>query len=145
MPTSSPAAACSTCSPAPVRSGWRRCRAAPPFALFVEDSAAGRALVRQNVETLGLTGRTKIFRRDATRLGPLGPLAPFDLVFADPPYGKGLAERALAGAAADGWLAPGALCVVEESAAADFRPPPGFALVESRAYGDTRLFLLAAA
>ena len=115
------------------------------FALFVEDSAAGRALVRQNVETLGLTGRTKIFRRDATRLGPLGPLAPFDLVFADPPYGKGLAERALAGAAADGWLAPGALCVVEESAAADFRPPPGFALVESRAYGDTRLFLLAAA
>ena len=43
----------------------------------------------------GLTGRTKIFRRDATSLGEAGTVAPFGLVFADPPYGKGLGERAL--------------------------------------------------
>src|SRR5690606_28432752 len=86
-------------------------------AVFIEESAEGRGLIRTNVEAFGLTGRTKIFRRDATAIGDVGTLAPFGLVFADPPYGKGLGERALRAALAGGWLAPGALCVVEEAAA----------------------------
>ena len=45
--------------------------------------------------TLGLGGVTRIFRRDATKLGPVHPLEPFSLAFLDPPYGKGLAEKAL--------------------------------------------------
>ncbi len=65
------------------------------YAVFIEESAEGRGLIRANVEAFGLTGRTKIFRRDATALGEAGTLAPFGLVFADPPYGKGLGERAL--------------------------------------------------
>ena len=62
-------------------------------ALFVEEDAAARGLIRGNVEALGLTGRTRIFRRDATRLGPAGTVPPFDVVFADPPYGHGLGNR----------------------------------------------------
>src|SRR5262245_36023834 len=65
------------------------------FALFVDDAAEARALLRENVAALGLGGVTRIFRRDATRLGPAHPIEPFSLVFLDPPYGKGLAERAL--------------------------------------------------
>ena len=107
------------------------------FALFVEESAEGRGLIRENVENFGLTGRSKIFRRDAAELGDVGTLQPFGLLFADPPYGKGLGERALACAHAGGWLVPGALCVVEESAAAPFAPPEGFALADERGYGDT--------
>src|SRR5258708_7807413 len=61
------------------------------FALFVDDAAEARALLRANVEALGLGGVTRIFRRDATRLGPAPPVAPFSLALADPPYGKGLA------------------------------------------------------
>ena len=71
------------------------------FCLFVEEAAEARALIRDNVEALGLTGITKIFRRDATRLGALGQMgagAPFDLAFCDPPYGKGIAETALVSA-----------------------------------------------
>src|SRR5688500_14345736 len=68
------------------------------FALFVDDGAQARALLRENVATLGLGGVTRIFRRDATRLGAAHPLEPFSLVFLDPPYGQGLAERALASA-----------------------------------------------
>ncbi|RUZ82129.1 16S rRNA (guanine(966)-N(2))-methyltransferase RsmD, partial [Mesorhizobium sp. M7A.F.Ca.US.006.01.2.1] len=82
------------------------------YGVFIEESAEGRGLIRDNVEAFGLTGRTKIFRRDATGLGEAGTLAPFGLVFADPPYGKGLGERALQSAKAGGWLRPGALCVV---------------------------------
>lgn len=107
------------------------------FALFIEESAEGRGLIRENVEAFGLTGRTKIFRRDAAALGEAGTMGPFGLVFADPPYGKGLGERALRSAIGGGWLASGALCVVEEAASAAFAPEPGFVVADERNYGET--------
>lgn len=112
------------------------------YALFIEESAEGRGLIRSNVEAFGLMGRTKIFRRDATALGDAGTMAPFNLVFADPPYGKGLGERALRSARAGGWLAPEALCVIEEAAAASFDPGSGFVLLDERSYGDTTIRFL---
>jgi len=116
-----------------------------PFCLFVEESAEGRGLIRTNVENLGLTGRSKIFRRDATDLGEVGTMQPFGLLFADPPYGKSLGERALQSARAGGWLVAGALCVVEESAAAPFFPGPTFSVVDERGYGDTVIRIMEAA
>jgi 16S rRNA (guanine966-N2)-methyltransferase len=114
------------------------------FTLFVDDAAEARALLRENIATLGLGGVTRIFRRDATRLGPAHPLEPFSLVFLDPPYGKGLAEKALVSAQAGGWLAPGALIVVEEAADAAFSAPAGFEDVERRRYDDTEVVFLRA-
>ncbi len=112
------------------------------FALFVDDAAPARALLRENVAALGLAGAARIFRRDATRLGAAHPLAPFSLAFLDPPYGHGLAEKALAAAHAGGWLAPGALVVVEEAAKADFAAPEGFDELERRGYDDSMLIVL---
>lgn len=105
--------------------------------LFVEESADARGLIRDNVEALGLNGRAKIFRRDATRLGEAGTIAPFSLLFADPPYGRDLGAPALAAALAGKWLAAEALCVVEEALGAPFAPPSGFSLLDARTYGDT--------
>src|ERR1700724_4644896 len=79
------------------------------FALLIDDGAEARALIRQNVEALGLGGVTRIFRRDATKLGAVHPNEPFGLVFLDPPYRKGLAERALVSAHEGGWLTAEAL------------------------------------
>ncbi|WEX08431.1 16S rRNA (guanine(966)-N(2))-methyltransferase RsmD [Chelativorans sp. AA-79] len=107
--------------------------------LFVEEDASARALVRENIESLGLQGRTRIFRRDATHLGPVGTMQPFDLVFADPPYGKGLAERAIASALSGGWLTQDALIVVEEAAATPFQPPEGVVLHDLRTYSSSTL------
>jgi 16S rRNA (guanine966-N2)-methyltransferase len=112
------------------------------FALFVDDGAEARALMRANVETLGLGGVSRIFRRDATKLGPAHPLEPFSLVFADPPYGRGLAEQALASARDGGWLTPDALIVVEESADAGFAPPAEFTELERRRYDDTEFAIM---
>ena len=114
------------------------------FVQFVDDGVEARALLRQNVEALGVAGVTRIFRRDATKLGPAHPIEPFGLVFADPPYGKGLAEKALAAARDGGWLAKDALIVVEESADAAFTAPDGFAEIERRRYDDTELIVLRA-
>ncbi len=112
------------------------------FALFIDDGAEARALMRENVEALGLGGVTKIFRRDATRLGAVHPNEPFGLVFLDPPYGKGLAERALVSLRDGGWLAPGALVVVEEAADAAFAPPRDYSEIERRRYDDTEFTFL---
>lgn len=112
------------------------------YCLFVDDAAEARALVRRNIETLGLTGETRLFRRDATRLGPCAPIEPFGLAFLDPPYGRGLAEKALASLVAGGWLAPGALAVVEETATAELAVPDAFEVVETREKGETRLTFL---
>lgn len=112
------------------------------FCLFVDDAPASRGLIRQNIETLELTGVTRVFRRDAARLGPAGSVKPFDLLFADPPYGKALAEQALAAASEGGWLTPGAVCVLEERADAGLAPPEGFVLLDKRRYGDTAITFL---
>lgn len=112
------------------------------FALFIDQSAEARALLRENVTTLGLGGTSRIFRRDATKLGPLHPLEPFSLAFLDPPYGEGLAQRALAAARAGGWFLPGALIVVEEAAKAQFTAPDGFHERERRRYDDTEFVFL---
>ncbi len=111
------------------------------WCVFVDDHAPSRALIRENAEALGLIGATKIWRRDALRLGPCRS-APFDLAFLDPPYRAGLAPRALEGAAREGWLAPNGLAVVELSADEAFAPPDGFSLEDDRRYGDTRIAVL---
>jgi 16S rRNA (guanine966-N2)-methyltransferase len=109
------------------------------FALLVDEGAAARGVIRANVEALGLEGVTRLFRRDATRLGPAPPGEPFGLVFCDPPYGRELAPRALGAAGEGGWLAPDALAVVEEAASAALAPPDGFSELERRTYGDTQV------
>lgn len=108
-------------------------------ALFVEMGAEGRGLLRTNIEAFGLTGRARVFRRDATDLGPAGTVEPFHFLFADPPYGKGLGEKALASAAKGNWLVDGALAILEERA--DVVPvlQDGFTFVEDRLFGDTKM------
>jgi len=112
------------------------------FALFIDEAAEARALLRENATTLGLGGTTKIYRRDATKLGPAYPIEPFGLAFLDPPYGSGLAERALASGRAGGWLTPAALIVVEEATKSAFAAPEGFTELERRAYDDTEFVVL---
>jgi 16S rRNA (guanine966-N2)-methyltransferase len=114
------------------------------FALFVDNGTEARALLRNNIEALGLGGLTKVFRRDATDLGPAHPVERFSLVFLDPPYGKGLAEKALVSLRNGGWLAPGAMLVVEEAKAAGLTAPEGYQELERRAYDDTELVFLQA-
>jgi 16S rRNA (guanine966-N2)-methyltransferase len=112
------------------------------FALFVEEDMAARGAIRENAESLGVIGRTRIFRRDAVNLGPIGNLAPFTLAFADPPYGQGLGGKALASALAGGWLSSGATVVLEEAGSAEIAEIAGFNRVESRRVGGTAVAFL---
>jgi 16S rRNA (guanine966-N2)-methyltransferase len=108
------------------------------FCLLVDDFAESRALQRENIEALGLTGATKIWRRDATDLGPLGAGAggPFDLVFLDPPYRKDLVTPTLKSLRDGGWLNTQALLVIETAKGERF-DADGFSRLDARDYGDT--------
>ena len=108
-------------------------------ALFVENSVEGRGLLRTNIETFGLGGRARIFRRDATDLGPVGTMEPFDFLFADPPYGRGLGEKALDAADKGGWLKPDALVILEEHAGVEPDIGLPFQILERREFGDTSM------
>src|SRR5437762_3779267 len=112
------------------------------FALFVDNGAEARALLRNHVEALGLGGVTKVYRRDATNLGPAHPIEPFSLVFLDPPYRMKLAEEALVSLRDGGWLTPGALAVVEEAKAAEFSAPEGFDELARRVADDSEFVFL---
>lgn len=118
------------------------------FALFVEQAPAARGAIQKNIETLGLTGHTKVFRRDALQLGrrPANVARPFDLVFLDAPYGSGAGPIALQHARDGDWLAPQARAVLEISAKQDLPSINGFTMEDSRIYGDTQvMFLISAA
>jgi 16S rRNA (guanine966-N2)-methyltransferase len=107
--------------------------------LFVDDGVKARALIRQNTDILRAIGKTKLYRRDATKMGPLNG-DPYDLVFLDPPYGKGLGEQAMNACLEGGWLKPDALCVWEENA--QQIAPSGFSMIDARKYGDTWVHIL---
>ena len=115
------------------------------WCLLVDDSADSRALQRENIEALNLTGATRIWRRDATDLGRISPSAggAFNLVFLDPPYRKGMIPKALNSLKLGGWLLPRALLVAETDALEPLETP-GFDLLDDRDYGDTRVRFLTA-
>jgi 16S rRNA (guanine966-N2)-methyltransferase len=116
------------------------------FSLFVETDELARGAIRTNLDALGLIGSGRVHRRDATDLGmrPASDGSPFDIAFLDPPYGKGLGEAALAGLLAGGWLAPGALAVLERGADDAPASIPGFELMAEREWGPAKVLFLKA-
>jgi 16S rRNA (guanine966-N2)-methyltransferase len=109
-------------------------------AVFIEQDRDALATLRQNIGVLGEGARARIVPGDATR-PPRAPSA-CDLVFLDPPYRSGVAAGALGALDAAGWLAPGALAVVELAAREELTPPPGYFLLDERVYGAAHLLFL---
>ena len=106
---------------------------------FVDDGRVAAGLIRENVQITRAGDQSDLMRRDATRLGDC-TVAPYDLVFLDPPYGKGLGQKALAAAFSGGWIDPQALIVFEDNA--PIAAPDGFDIQDARKYGDTHVTLL---
>ena len=106
---------------------------------FVDDGRVALGLIRRNIELTQCSGRVRVMGRDVLKLGPC-PGDPFDLVFLDPPYGKGLTGPAIDALVRGGWLAPGALAICEESVS--IAVPAGFEFADRRRYGDTHVTLM---
>lgn len=106
--------------------------------MLVDSGRAAQTIIAQNIAKMRVQEDVKSLAKDVTKL-PIAP-ASFNLIFLDPPYGKSLGEAALTSALSQGWLAPDATILWEESA--PVHPPQGFALLDQRRYGDTWVTLL---
>ena len=109
------------------------------FCCFVDADAGARGVIRTNADVCGVIGQTRIWRRDATDLGPCAPHTPYGLAFADPPYGKALGEKALTSVLEGGWLTTGGIVVLEETARSVVVEVPRLTLLDTREYGDTQV------
>jgi 16S rRNA (guanine966-N2)-methyltransferase len=110
-------------------------------AFVSEPDADAFAAIAANAASVGAAGLETFradFRKAVRRLSQEGRR--FDLVFLDPPYGKGLAASAASALSGAGLLAPGALVVVEEGSKGPLSDFPGdWAIMKDRRYGDTRV------
>jgi 16S rRNA (guanine966-N2)-methyltransferase len=109
------------------------------YCQFVEENAEARGVIRRNADNLGVIGLVKIWRRDAADLGSCTPQPTFDLVFADPPYGKGLGSKCLINLVDGQWLDVNAIVILEDSIRADVPNVPSLTLLDRRNYGDTQV------
>ena len=111
----------------------------------MDSQASSIACIRANARTLGELARVTLFQADATRppRPPAGPAGtPCGLVFLDPPYKSGLGPAALAALAGAGWIAPGAICILEVDKAEHGTAPDGFEILDERRYGKARLVFM---
>ena len=106
---------------------------------FVDESTEARGLVRTNADKFGVIGQCKIWRRDATDLGLCAPLPKFDLIFADPPYGKRLGEKTLISLVQGAWINTGGIVVLEENEEVEVPEIAGLILIDERSYGETKV------
>jgi 16S rRNA (guanine966-N2)-methyltransferase len=109
-------------------------------ATFVEQDREACSIILSNLETTALRSNATIVRADVVRALAKPPAEPFDLVFLDPPYGRGLAfvSRVLGRLAEAPWLRPGGTVVVE----AEVGPiewPPSFRETRTRRFGRTQV------
>jgi 16S rRNA (guanine966-N2)-methyltransferase len=114
------------------------------FCLFVETDEAARGAIRDNVETFGLFGTTRVHRRDATQLGarPGSQAEAFNLVFLDPPYRKGLGEKALDALVSGNWLSENAIIVFERAADEDDFVTDVWQKINVKTYGAAQVLFL---
>lgn len=108
-------------------------------AVFMENGRVALDLLTRNIALCRMEAQSEVLRRDATRPG-LWDGDGFTLVFLDPPYGKGLGEKALVALSDGGWLHPDVLIIWEEAAQKD--APAGFERLDARRYGDSWIHIL---
>lgn len=110
-------------------------------AVLVENSRLAAKLIRSSIETLETT-EVSLVEGDALEWLERQAADSLDLVFVDPPFGKGLAEQALKRLAGSGSLAPGALVYLESARTESLLPPgPGWEFLRDKTLGEVRMQL----
>lgn len=109
--------------------------------VLIDTNPVALDTLRANVEKLKAGGRTQVRSGDATRLHERAPVAA-GVIFMDPPYGSGAWVPALESAQRTGWIADDTVIVVETDKRERADPPPGFEILEDRAYGRARILVI---
>jgi 16S rRNA (guanine966-N2)-methyltransferase len=108
-------------------------------AVLVENDRAALDAINANAAKLGAIASIELRAMSAARLPRQ---APFDLVFADPPYEKGLGTAVAKAVAEAEWLNPGGWLAIETAKGDPVEAPPGLSIEATRDVGRARLTLL---
>jgi len=112
------------------------------YTVFIDSQRESAALVKKNLHICGFAEMARVFESEAlTALRSLERSdAPFQLVFIDPPYGQGLAEKALGYLACSRLIDEDSLVVVENSCKEALQSEyVGLTQFDRRVYGDTAI------
>lgn len=111
------------------------------FATFLETDRVVAGVIRANAAAIGEARSVLVLGVDAANPArpPLAARMPAGLAFLDPPYRSGIAAPALASLALKGWIAPGAVAVVEIGKAEALAAPPGYTVLDERTYGAAKV------
>jgi len=111
-------------------------------AVFVDSHRDSAAVIRQNLIQLGFTDRGQVILKDAASAiqSLAANAAPFRIIFLDPPYRQGLAEKVLTQLAASPFVTGETIIAVESEREEHLRDRYGRLLqFDRRVYGDTAL------
>jgi len=114
-------------------------------AVLVDAAKTAVAVCRSNASVLGYAEQVTVIGRKVEQLlaGPV-PTRTSTLVFIDPPYEMGV-DRVLRLLVRTGWLASGAVVVLEQSSRAPEPTwPDGLVAEDSKVYGETTLWFATA-
>lgn len=111
---------------------------------FIDHDGAVLLGIKRNAAVLGEARDVTLLKLDAARLPPPPAAAgcPCALALLDAPYGSDLSAPALHGLAGRHWLDSGSIAVVEIGARESLAPPPGYSVVDARAYGAAQVVFL---
>jgi 16S rRNA (guanine966-N2)-methyltransferase len=108
--------------------------------VFVEKTKKAAKVISDNIGNLGLDKKCRIMVMDALApKGRLNAIKPFDLIFCDPPYNKGLANATPALVWEEGLLAPGGWLIIEHSPQENIAQTGELKRLDQRKYGQTML------
>jgi len=124
-------------SGAPGLEAWSRGAA---HATFVENDPRALAAIHANLLALQANSRAELNPVSAARLAPAQP---FDLIFADPPYGARSGTLVVEAVQAANWLAPGGWLAIETESR-EAVDPGGWQIDAERRVGRGRLTLVRA-
>ncbi|HVP35951.1 MAG TPA: 16S rRNA (guanine(966)-N(2))-methyltransferase RsmD [Terriglobales bacterium] len=105
--------------------------------VFVDDSSSSLNLIRKNLEKLGLIDKSRIVKKDAIRFLKAEFEENFDIIFADPPYGKGFCQKVLEILSGKVILNPDGVLVIEHHKKEKLETVRNLILLKERKYGDT--------
>ena len=105
--------------------------------VFVDDSSSSLNLIRKNLEKLGFKSKSKLIKKDVIRFLKSESAERYDLILADPPYGKGLCQKILEVLSEKELLNPDGILVVEHHKKEMMGKAGDFTLLREKKYGDT--------
>lgn len=110
--------------------------------LLVESDRGAAQVIRRNIDALGIAGASVVRGKVETVLSEREVDDRFDIVLADPPYALADTElrRACELLTERGWLADGAVLVVERASGGSPPWPPVIEPVREKRYGDATLY-----